>query len=507
MAYLNQRGYIIVKDLNLPEPLKKIRKDLTVKPIVNTNYTFGRIPKFEVFMENEKKLYIPTFYGITEHAKGEVERMDNRIPEGTDIFIRFTGKLRPNQIEPTNICIKAFEDRTKRGGILQLPPGYGKTICAVYLICKLGKKALIIVNKEFLMSQWIDRIRQVCPTARVGIIQQKKFDIEDKDIVVGMLQTLSFRKFDTRAFESFGLTVWDEVHNVSTETFSKSMFKLGTKYRLGLSATPERPDGLSKVFKWHLGEIVYSIEQERKGLQPIAKIYRLKPLSEEENCDTVYLKEQVNKAGEPNIPIMLTEIGKDPTRNQLILDLIAEFVNEGRHLLVLSERVAHLKYLHQTYSKTELAKDHTGALYIGATSQKDRDLSNEASVIFGSVKLVSEAYDNPKLDTLIFACFNGGPMANRPATAKLMDQTTGRIFRKVHTDRPAIVVDIQDTFSVFKGQGYRRAAYYRKNKYQTETFQIKETGKKEYSTKEQKTSAEKPIESTKLTGFLIIEEN
>ena len=521
MAYLNQRGYVIIKKLNLPEPLEKIRKDLTVRPIVNTTYKFGAIPRFEVFLENDNKIYTPKFFGIKAHGYNEFEKIDDRIPNGDKIFLRFTGKLRDNQLAPVQACMDSFHDLTKRGGILQLPPGYGKTICAINLICQLGVKTLIVVNRDFLMNQWIQRIKQVCPTARVGIIQQKKFDIENKDIVLGMLQTLSYREFDLKAFKSFGFTVWDECHNVSTESFSRSMFKLGTKYRLGLSATPERPDGLSKVFKWHLGEIIYAQEQERKGIQPIARVYKYTSKTPESDAqlEDQLLKEVCNRSGDANIPLMLSNIGKEPVRNLLIINILVELVKEGRFVLVLSERVAHLKLLQEFYEQTEESNLAPSALYIGATSQKDRDLSDAAHVIFGSVKLVSEAYDNPKLDTLIYANFNGGPIEKRPETSKLMNQTTGRIFRKVHTERPGLVIDIQDTFSVFTSQGYRRLRYYRNNKYETEIYEVKEQknpkkGDIGYTVKKKsKTQAEieakRPSnkQAGKLTGFLILEDS
>ena len=66
-------------------------------------------------------------------------------------------------------------------------------------------------------------------------IQGQKFDIEDKDIVIGMLQSLSQKTYDMKAFESFGLSVYDECHHLSAEVFSNAMVKIVTKYTLGLS--------------------------------------------------------------------------------------------------------------------------------------------------------------------------------------------------------------------------------------------------------------------------------
>lgn len=505
MAYLNQRGYVLVKNLNLPETIKKVKKDLEVKPKVNSLYTSATI--FDSYMENDAKMYLPKQYALNELLGGNIKGVQNNIPDGEKIYIHFKGQLRDNQKLPVGECLRALNDPNRGGGILQLPPGFGKTICAIYLITQLKTKTIIIVNKEFLMNQWKDRIQQVCPTARIGVIQQKKFEVENKDIVVAMLQTLSYRQFGIHDFKSFGFSIWDECHNIGTEIFSKSMFKVGTKHRLGLSATPERMDGLSIVFKWHLGDIIFALEQERKGLKPEAKIYRYTPVSTNENC-----QELMNQSDNPNIPVMLTNVCNDPVRNQLTVDILKQNVEKERKVLLLSERVEHLKELHRMYSKLDISKVHTGALYIGSTKQKERDESDSASVIFGSVKLISEAYDNPKLDTLIFACFNGGPIRKNKASCKLMDQTTGRIFRKTHTVRPAVVIDIQDTFSVFKNQGYRRASYYKNNGYSLSITTAKETN--DGYTLKTKNKKQSEIEADlapkrlagKLTGFLILDD-
>ena len=97
----------------------------------------------------------------------------------------------------------------------------------------------------------------------MGRIQASKLDYEDKDIVIGMLQSLSMKDYDSKIFEEFGLTIIDEVHHISAEVFSRVLFKVVTKYALGLSATLKRNDGLTKVIKMFLGDVVY--KKERKG--------------------------------------------------------------------------------------------------------------------------------------------------------------------------------------------------------------------------------------------------
>ena len=101
----------------------------------------------------------------------------------------------------------------------------GKTIMALNIISRLNVKTLIIVHKEFLVDQWIERIQEFLPEASIGKIQGKKIDIEGKSIVIGMLQSLSMKSYEQSTFESFGFTVIDEVHHLGAEVFCQALFK------------------------------------------------------------------------------------------------------------------------------------------------------------------------------------------------------------------------------------------------------------------------------------------
>ena len=123
-------------------------------------------------------------------------------------------------------------------------------------------KTLIIVHAEFLLEQWVSRIKQFLPDARIGIIRQNKCETEDVDISVGMIQTIINREYPKDFFKSYGMLQIDETHHVGSKTFSSIFYKVQTKYHLGLSATPERKDGLSKVIYWFLGPQIITIKRE-----------------------------------------------------------------------------------------------------------------------------------------------------------------------------------------------------------------------------------------------------
>ena len=98
----------------------------------------------------------------------------------------------------------------KVGGIISIRCGGGKTVLALHIISVL-KKTIVVVHKDFLMTQWRDRILEFLPDAKIGKIQQDTIDIEGKDIVLAMVQSLSMKVNDDGVFDTFGLAIFDVV--------------------------------------------------------------------------------------------------------------------------------------------------------------------------------------------------------------------------------------------------------------------------------------------------------
>ena len=259
-TYLGQKGYTIPKNELTIEQQKQIRNDLNIKPFVMGSPMNNDQKTFPAYRESGNKFYVPHYYGVENFGTPK----QYKIAEGNDIDLEFAGKLRENQ----EIVVNTYIDHVNKvgfgGGLLELPCAYGKTVLSLNIISRLNKKTFIIVHKEFLMNQWIERIQQFLPKARVGKIQGPIIDIDDKDIVIGMLQSLSMKEYPASTFESFGLTIIDEVHHISSEVFSNSLFKLVTKYMLGLSATMNRKDGTTKVFKMFLGDVIFKGKRDEE---------------------------------------------------------------------------------------------------------------------------------------------------------------------------------------------------------------------------------------------------
>lgn len=314
------------------------------------------------------------------------------------------------------------------------------TVLSIKLILKSKLKTLIIVNKIELMKQWRNEIEKWIPTAKVGIIQGNKFEVEHCDIVIGMLQTISIKKEITnKMFDFCSMCIIDEVHNVSSEVFSQVMLKVRPNYIYGLTATLERKDRLEKVIKWFVGDSLYDTNKN-KQLKQTTDIYSLE----------YYGKSSVEKTlkdGTAAVSSMLSNIAIDNERSCMITTIIYKLLKEPeRNILVVSDRISQLRFLNKKLG------NETSGLFIGGMKSEELEISKTKRVLLGTYALVSEGFNHPKLNCLIFAT---------PRSSII--QAIGRIYRKSHENITPVIIDIFDNFSIFKAQHYRRKNIYKKS--------------------------------------------
>jgi len=208
-SYLSKRGYVLLKDSIPPEELKILKKELTARPLQDDKYLKTDIT-FPIYIETKNKFYMPKVYGIKRYGSPE-KTMTNYIGQKWDNpDIEFTGVLYPHQVDATGKMLESLHS-SDGAGILSLQTGGGKSISAIYLLSQLKTKTIVVVNKIPLMKQWESEIQRFLPGARVGFIQgQKNVSVEDKDIVLAMLQSLARIDYPDALFSDFGCVVTDE---------------------------------------------------------------------------------------------------------------------------------------------------------------------------------------------------------------------------------------------------------------------------------------------------------
>ena len=336
------------------------------------------------------------------------------------------------------------------------------TVCGLNVLARLKGKTIIVVNKITLLNQWKSEIEKFLPNASIGILQgQKKVDIIDKDITIAMLQSLSRIDYPDELFKEFSVTVIDEIHNVSSEHFSKILFKLCSKYTIGLSATPTRSDGCEYVFKWHIGDIVYRSSVDRVGKPPIIKCLKITSSEYKEVCS-------VNRfTGQKQIQFtsMLTELIEIKKRNDLIIELVKDCIKHKRKILVLSDRRNHLSAL-KTMIDTDTRVTFTSGLFVGSMKIEDLDKSKACDVILATFAAFGEGVSEKDLDTLILCTpkkFIGHLKNTTKNESGKLEQIIGRIFRKDHLKLAPLIIDLQDHFSVYKNQSTGRKKFYKEH--------------------------------------------
>lgn len=323
------------------------------------------------------------------------------------------------------------------------------TVMAIYLMCHIQRKTLVVVHKDFLLQQWKERIEQFCPMARVGLIKASVIDVEDKDIVIGSLQSLSMKTYEDHVFKDFGFVVVDEVHHTSAEVFCRALRKISFKYTLGLSATIKRKDGLSKVFMWYLGDILYS--NVKKVSRDVVHIKLLKHYSENPDySEEVYLRG--NKV--LNVAKMINNICEFLPRTLYFIEYLENLLQREpeRRVIVLSDRRGHLELVGSLLAPRNISY----GLYLGGMKPDELKQSEQQQVILGTYHMVSEGFDCKSLDTLFLV----SPKSD-------VIQSVGRILREEASKRKHVplVVDVVDEFSIFERQAGKRIAYYKKQKY------------------------------------------
>ena len=436
--------------------------------------------------------------------------------ELTPITATFAGHLKtdtPPQVLATSRVMHQLHHESG-GAMLVLPCGFGKTVCALWVVAQLRRKALVLVHTGALADQWAERIATFLPFARVGRMQQDTVQVEGCDVVVGMIQSVVTREYPKHVMAQFGTLVVDEAHHIAAPWFGRALQKLPAQYVLGLSATPDRKDGLGHVLPWVLGNVAFQAERPRTDNVHI-DVVQYDVSSAQKEC--------VDRHGRPQIAKMITNLTEHKHRNALLVNTIRQLASQQRNVLVLSQRRQQLEILEQALvnnrhhpqqhqqlfhslpvpppppppcvkrrqrkrrRKTDKADDGEGggeevgneepqqaveetsatvcyvARVVGGTPKRMRERAfQRANILLSTYAYAAEGIDIARLDTLVQA----SPGVN-------IEQTTGRILRPCEAKKQPIVVDIHDMFSLFVPMGQKRHRFYKHQNYTIVTKQIK----------------------------------
>jgi superfamily II DNA or RNA helicase len=473
---LTTKGYSILKSQLAADATRLMQEELTVVPAMNAKFATKAIlaaATFKLYRESPTRWYVPRAWG--QKTYGEAETV---VPAGTDLRpeVVFGGKPYDYQVAIMDSFMNAGAN-----GLICVPCGKGKTFMALGIAARIRKRFLVVVDKEFLMNQWKGEMESLLPGIRIGIVQGPRRETgPEYDATICMIQTICGQDIPESLFHSYGFTIFDECHHLGAQHFSKTLQRIQTQKMLGLSATPTREDGLTKVFTWFLGEPVYW--EKTREPDPTVEVKSVAI----ETDDVTYNTVPTNWKGAPVMAQLLGNVIGCEARSKEIVRWIRKLAEEpARRILVLSERIGLLNRLEELVKEADPAL--TLAYYIGGMKEAHREEgANTARILLGTYAMASEAMNIKTLNAVILA-----------SPRKAVEQSTGRILRVRPDQRhlAPVIVDIVDDHNMYQSQWRKRREYYEKCAYKIERWKMgADSGK---------TMAKKKTEVAEATACLI----
>lgn len=455
--------------IEIKEPTKEIldycKKELTFS---NPDYIkkqrmgfwTGKTPKtISLYDYYQGNVYLPIgcFNDIWEIYPYKQDYVDYTTTKKADIKSNII--LRDYQ-KPCTDALKKYVN-----GIFILFAGAGKTQIALQCASELKQKTLFLVHTKDLLNQAKERCESnlICKTST---ITEGKCDTSG-DIVFATVQTLvNFVDKREISQDEFGLVVVDECHHLSTSAESVKMFEkcvnyFNARYKLGISATLHRSDGLQNTTKKILGDVIYELKKSEDKTKFIG-YYENKPIIEVP-ASMFQVPAQIHLVGtkyKPNdecfdtssrivFSTLISDLATDSDRNKQVLGIINKL---DSYTIVISERTSQLEYLH---------KKVPSSIYInGKTPKKKREQEIEEfrqgkhKVLFATYSLVAEGLDIPILENLV--------MASPVKDERLVIQAIGRCQRPSGDKKIANVYDLVDDVSILDKFTRKRKSVYKK---------------------------------------------
>jgi superfamily II DNA or RNA helicase len=347
---------------------------------------------------------------------------------GEAIHADFVGTLRPDQEQA--VAAMLHHDT----GVLCAPTAFGKTVTAAAIIARRGVNTLVLVHRTELLKQWQERLQSFLGldgSGRkrvVGTIGGGKAKPSGQ-IDIAVMQSLSRQGEVNALVENYGQVVVDECHHVGAASFDAILKRTKAKYVLGLTATPVRRDGQQPIIFMQCGPIRHTAAR---------------PASAPHDLEVVPRSwfARIDLPGTAGIQDVFRHIAMDLARTEAIAAEIAAAFEEGRKVLVLTERTEHLDAilvcLNTRVPKPFVLHGRMSKKQRAALIEELEALPPEAPrILLATGKLVGEGFDHPPLDTLVLAM---------PVSWKgTLQQYAGRLHREHASKVDVRIIDFVDT--------------------------------------------------------------
>lgn len=359
---------------------------------------------------------------------------DERV-SGVPLSVSFCGELRPDQ-ESGARAMLAHDI-----GVLAATTAFGKTVLAAWLIAQRDVNTLVLVHRQQLLLQWVERLSTFLglPAKSIGRLGGGRNTLTGI-IDVALIQSLVRKGMVDDRVGNYGHLVVDECHHISARSFELVARRAKARFVTGLSATVTRKDGHHPIVFMQCGPIRFQVDaKERAAAQPFTHHVFVRPTGF--RAPETDRRDMLNtEASSAEFHHLYDALRQDERRNALICADVVSAVREGRSSLVLTERTEHLQHLAE-----RLAPEVSNVIVLrGGMGRKalngalDRIANDDSSkrVILATGRFIGEGFDDPRLDTLFLAL----PISWRGTIA----QYVGRLHRLHEDKRELRVYDYAD---------------------------------------------------------------
>lgn len=403
--------------------------------------------------ESESHVALPR--GCLEEARallaegGACLDLTDERSDGEEVPFSFQGTLTYDQEQAVEALLQHDT------GMFVAPPGTGKTVVGASIAAARGRSTLILVHRRHLLEQWREQLSRflgldVAEIGRIGAGKRRA----NGHLDVAMFQSLVKKgRVDDRV-ASYGHVLVDECHHVGAVSFERVLSEVRARYVTGLTATPERRDGLHPILRMQIGPVRFRIDPRSKAAR---RRFEQQLLVRETGFRPVDLDPDAA------IQTVYAALAADEARNQLLFDDVLASLEEGRSPIVLTERRDHLEDLAHRFRgfTRNLVVLHGGmkaAQRRAALEQLANIPVDEERLLLATGRYLGEGFDDARLDTLFLALPVSWKGTLVQYAGRLLRTHPGKhviqVYDYVDRDLPVLARMSEKRLRGFRGMGY-----------------------------------------------------